>query len=217
MPDICQTSKRVFSAQANILFQGEVPASAYCVNSGYVSSYTINANGEEQIIGFFEAGDVLPVEWLFNHSPVALYYYQAFTDVELLAVRRDDLMSAIKTNRQLTNEMLDRFVSSFIGTTIHIHALEHSHSREKLIKLFHYLVLRFGVLQAGKDKLYAIPFSLTHSQIASMIGLTRETVAIETSKLKKNNALDYKNGSYVINLPKLIETIGSEEFDALKL
>jgi CRP/FNR family transcriptional regulator len=215
--ELGSTSIRHYRSQETILFQGEIPPAAFLVRKGYVSSYTINNAGDEQIIGFFAAGDVFPVEWLFERAPVALYYYRAFTDCELLSLQRMTLLDALESNLALSRELLKQFVSGFIGSTVHIHALEHSHAHEKLIKLFHYLVLRFGVVQPNKKETFLIPFLLTHAQIASMLGLTRETVAGETMKLKKTGALTYDRGTYTINLPVLLASIGSEEFDSLEL
>lgn len=211
------TSPRHYRTQDPILFQGEIPPSALIVSSGFVVSYTINNNGDEQIIGFFAAGDVIPIEWIFGRCPVSLYYYRAFTDCSLVSVNRNEFLDQIKSTPGLASQLLEKFVSGYIGATVHIHALEHSHSREKLIKLFHYLVLRFGVQDTAQSGMYTIPFPLTHAQLASMIGLTRETVAMETVKLKKLGAINYKRGEYTINLSVLIQSVGSEEFDALQL
>ena len=85
-------SVRKYKASNIIFFQGEIPPFVLVVQSGFVISYTMSNNGDEQIIAFFSVGDILPVEWVFNRSPVALYYYRAFTDCELAAVGRDELL-----------------------------------------------------------------------------------------------------------------------------
>jgi CRP-like cAMP-binding protein len=210
-------SVRKYKASNIILFQGEIPPFVLVVRSGFVISYTMSNNGDEQIIAFYSVGDILPVEWVFNRSPVALYYYRAFTDCELVAVSRDELNDYIVTDQALSNKLLNQFASSFIGATVHIHALEHSHSQEKIIKLLHYLVLRFGQPVPKKEDTYVIPFKLTHAQIASMVGITRESVTTEAVKLKNKNALDYSKGIYTITLPELLKSLGSEEFDTLTI
>lgn len=208
---------RKYKANNIILFQGEIPPHVLVVRSGFVISYTMSNNGDEQIIAFFSVGDILPVEWVFGRSPVSLYYYRAFTDCELVAFGRDELLDHITTNQALSNKLLNQFASSFIGATVHIHALEHSHSQEKIIKLLHYLVLRFGQPVQSKNDSYIIPFKLTHAQIASMVGITRESVTTEAVKLKNKNALDYDKGIYTITLPELLKSLGSEEFDTLTI
>jgi CRP-like cAMP-binding protein len=214
--DVRQSSPRQYTELAPIIFQGEIPPAALVVMKGYVVSYSISTAGFEQIVGFYSRGDILPAEWLFNLSPVALYHYRAFTKCELSPIARDVFLEKMKTDHALMTEVLQKFISGFIGATIHIHALEQSYSKEKLARFFHYLVMRYGVPAHGKE-LYDIPFPLTHAQIASMIGVTRETVAVEAQYLKRKGALSYKKGMYTIDLPKLIAKLGSEAFDTLKM
>lgn len=211
------TTTRKYKTNSTILFQGEIPQSALVIRSGYVISYTINSNGDEQIIAFFTKGDVIPVEWVFSRSPVSLYYYRALTECELTFVNREELMNQVESNHLLSKNLMRQFANSFIGATVHIHALEHSHSRDKMIKVMHYLVLRFGTNSKNNSGIYVMPFKLTHAQIASLIGITRESVTLEAVKLKKRGALSYKTGIYTINLPVLIASIGSEEFDNLEI
>lgn len=208
---------RKYKANNIILFQGEVPPFVLVVRSGFVISYTMSNNGDEQIIAFFSIGDIIPVEWIFSRSPVALYYYRAFTECELAAIARDELLEHIEASPALSHKLLNQFASSFIGATVHIHALEHSHSQEKIIKLLHYLVLRFGRTVDGKSDTYTVPFKLTHSQIASMVGITRESVTTEAVKLKNKGALKYSKGIYTIRLPELLKSLGSEEFSTLTI
>jgi CRP-like cAMP-binding protein len=210
-------SVRKYKANNIVLFQGEIPPFVLIVRSGFVICYTMSNNGDEQIIAFYSVGDILPVEWIFGRSPVALYYYRAFTDCELVALPKDELLAYMKNSQALAQKLLNQFAGSFIGATVHIHALEHSHSQEKIIKLLHYLVLRFGQPVSGKSETYSIPFKLTHAQIASMVGITRESVTTEAVKLKNKKALSYSKGIYTIKLSELLKSIGSEEFDSLMI
>ncbi len=211
------TILRKYKNKNIILFQGEVPPLALVIKSGFVISYTISNSGDEQIIAFYTVGDVIPVEWVFSRSPVSLYYYRAFTDCIVTAINREEFRESIDKDHLLSNKLLNQFANSFIGSTVHIHALEHSHSQDKIIKIMHYLVLRFGIVDRNKSDVYKMPFKLTHSQIASLVGITRESVTIEAIKLKKRGALQYKGGIYTVNLPVLISSLGSEEFDSLKI
>ncbi len=208
---------RAYSANNIILFQGEIPPRAWLVDSGFVVSYTINNNGDEQIIGFFSAGDIIPAEWVFSRSPVSLYYYRAFTECTLISLARNELLAQIESNRVLARKLLYQFASSFIGATVHIHALEHSYAKEKVTNLLHYLILRFGKPVDKDSDTYTLPFKLTHAHIASMVGIARESVATEAVKLKKRGVLGYNNGIYTIKLPGLIASLGGEEFSALKI
>jgi hypothetical protein len=50
-----------------------------------------------------------------------------------------------------------------------------------------------------------------------MVGLTRETTALELSKLKKKGIISYNTQHYTIDTEKLLSLLGAEEFRQLHL
>jgi CRP-like cAMP-binding protein len=58
--------------------------------------------------------------------------------------------------------------------------------------------------------LYNLGLPLTHQLIADNLGLTRETVASEMSKLKKAGVVVYRRKQYVVDKGLLIRTVGKE-------
>ena len=93
----------------------------------------------------------------------------------------------------------------------HIYALEHSHAQEKLVYILQYLVARFGEKQP--NGLTKIALRLSHQDIAEMVGLTRETTAVELHRLKAKKLISYQRFSYYVNVPLLVATTGSDEFE----
>lgn len=206
---------RKFKKGRPVFYQGEVPRTAYIIKSGVVRVYGINTNGEERIVTFFVPGDLLPVGWMFNKSPVSLYYYDAVTDCDLIAISKDDFTAALQANTRLKDELLNQYMTHFIGSTMHIYALEHARAQEKLVRLLQYLVMRFGIeKQPGH---YLVDLRLTHQDLACMVGLSRETAALEMGKLKKKGVIDYESFTYSVNMPKLLKAAGGDEFDTLTL
>src|SRR4051812_1916017 len=78
-----------------LLYQGEVPTMAFYVKSGVVKIYNITSQGEEKIVGYESNGGLLPVEWLFNHASVSMYYYDTFTDCQLIRAPKDVLLELL--------------------------------------------------------------------------------------------------------------------------
>ena len=127
-----------------LLYQGEVPRTAFVVKSGLVKIYDINANGEEKVITFTDGNGLLPVEWVFNKSPVSLYYCDAFTDCELFAVPRQQLNEFLQSTESLLRFTLNRYLNLYVGAMLHISALEQTKAAEKLLRILQWLSLRFG-------------------------------------------------------------------------
>ncbi len=214
--DFCSAwPARLIKKGRPLFYQGEIPRTSLLIKSGAVKLYNINFNGEEKIVGYEDEGGLLPCEWLFNRSPVSLYYCDTFTDCEVYAVPRTEIMAFINSNHDVARMLLNRYISMYIGTTMHLHALEQLKAADKLLHIFQYLVLRFGK-PLGKDT-YLIPLRLTHQEIANLVGLTRETVSTEIGKLKLAGILSAKDTHYVVNSDKAVRVLGESDFNELVL
>jgi CRP-like cAMP-binding protein len=198
-----------------LLYQGEIPTMAFYIKSGIVKLYNITADGEERIVGYENDGGLMPIEWLFSRSQVALYYYDTFTDCEIIRIPKDELVETLKHNQPAALAYLDRSLAMLMGSTIHLHALQQPKARQKLLYIMQYLVLRFGK-EINKDK-QIIELRLTHQEIANIIGITRETVSTEISKLVKEDVLAIDDYKYVVHMDKVIRLLGEDDFQDLDL
>src|ERR1700722_19588733 len=87
---------RKFRKGQTLLFQGEVPTSAYLIKKGVVKVYNITSSGDEQIIALNTEGDLLPESWVVGDAPVAYYFYEAFVDTEVYIIPRDELAKELQ-------------------------------------------------------------------------------------------------------------------------
>lgn len=206
---------RAYNTGSTILYQGEVPRSAYIVRSGYAKSFNISSDGSEQIVNFHIPGEILPIGWVFGKATASLYFVEAMTDCSLVLVPREAILKQISSNQQLQAAMLDQSISNYTATLLHICALEQAKAQQKILYTLYYLCRKFGSINSSN--MADILIELTHQDIASLVGLTRETTATELNKLKKQNILSYKNKKYQVNVRELIEAMGEESFLAIKL
>lgn len=196
-----------------ILYQGEIPRSAFFIKKGMVKLYDISSSGEEKIVSFAAEGGIFPTPWIFDKSPVSLYYYDAFTDCEIYSVPRQLLTQLLYSKEELLKYALDFYISLYVGTAMHVYALEQTKASEKLLRILQYLAMRFGV--EVKSNIYRIEMRLTHQDLAHMIGMNRETTAVELGKLRKSNVIGYSNQRYILDVNKLQQLLGEDEFKAL--
>lgn len=183
---------------------------AFVIASGVVKVYTINNAGEEQIAAFHAKGDMFPSSWIFNKSATTLYYYEALTDCEVYTLPREELYAELVADPDALKTTLDYFVTNYTGMLMRVTALEQSRAREKIMFTLYYLLFRYG--KPAKNGRYSIELGLTHSIIASLVGLTRETTTTELSKLKRQKVLDYNLHTYTINKEKLERLLGEDSF-----
>ena len=200
---------RTFKKGQTLLFQGEVPRYAYVIKTGTIKTYNISPQGEEQIISLGSSSDILPEAWFLGEAAVAYYFYEAFTDSMVYTIPREELVQKVENNPELARHLLQHFMRLHIGARVHINALEQPRSRDKLVHLLHYLMLRFGK-EESKNKV-SINLRLTHQTLADMIGATRETVATELTRLRKEKVVDYRQQLYIIDKRKLLQLRNEDE------
>ncbi|HJQ08670.1 MAG TPA: Crp/Fnr family transcriptional regulator [Candidatus Saccharimonadales bacterium] len=201
---------RSFKKRSILLYQGEVPRTAYALINGVVKVYSLNTAGEEQIAAFHVAGEVFPAMWVFDKSSSTPYYYEALTDCELLAVPKEELREAIMNSPAHLKAALDYFVTNYTGLLMRVTALEQSRASEKIMFTLYYLIFRYG--KEVRSGIYSVNLHLTHGIIASLVGLTRETIAAELGKLKRQKVLNYTAQEYKINKNALERALGEDSF-----
>lgn len=207
--------KRVVKAGDIIFYQGEAPRSACILKSGVVKVYNIISTGEEQLVNFQLPNEVFPTPWVFSKTTSVLYFYEALTDCELYLFPREDFLDYIKSDQKILITFLDYYVNNYIGAVMRITALEQPKAREKITYTMYYLVQRYGV-HITPDKVQ-IRLQLTHQHIANLVGLTRETTAVEMKKLKEAGVVNYVKQKYVVSLRKLLDIMGEDNFKDLNL
>lgn len=215
-PLINKSTHRSFTPGSIIIYQGEVPRSACVLIKGVVRVYGISTQGEEQIVAFHVAGEFFPSSWIFSKAPSTLFFYEALTDCEVAFIPKKELVDYMLADPTRTNVMLDYFTTNYAASLIRISGLEQPKARDKLIYTLYFLCQRYVEVKDNSDYM-VIPISLTHQSLASFVGLTRETTAMEMSKLKKQKVINYNNQQYTVNMRLLLDIIGEDSLKNISI
>jgi CRP/FNR family transcriptional regulator len=192
-----------------VVFQGETPRNAYVVREGTIKAYNLSVQGDEKPVDFYTSLDIFPVPWAFGKAPNAYFYYEAFTDVTLYTLPRQDFIEFLRGNPEYMYRLLNSFVMGYLGNSMRLNALQHSRASDKLLYTLHYLTLTHG-REIGPRQV-EITLSLTHQDFANLTGLTRETAATELNKLKTAGVIEYgKHTLYQVELDKLQHVINDQ-------
>lgn len=206
---------RFIKKRAVLFYQGEVPRQAHIIRQGLVKTYTITASGEERIVCLHSRGDIFPLPWIFDETPNSLFYYEAATDCEIMSVPKPTFTKLLANNPVLLRALLKFVASEYTTLLLHITALEQSHAAEKIGFTLYYLLFHYGKrLKSGN---YVIDLKLTHPMIASLVGLSRESVVINLRLLKRKGIIQFHHFTYEVNKPLLEKFLGEDSFKDLPL
>lgn len=218
MQDIIEVIKphslKRFAKKRTILFyQGEVPRHAFIVVSGLIKVYSINPAGEERTVSLHAAGDLFPLPWIFGEASNTLFYYEALSDCELMTIDKTLLVETIEKKPALFRDVFQHVVNNYTGLLLRVTALEQSRAAEKIGFTLYYLLFHYG--KERKPGIYDIDLNLTQPMIASLVGLTRETTAINLNLLKRKGIINYSSRRYSIDKSKLERFLGEDSFKDL--
>jgi CRP/FNR family transcriptional regulator, cyclic AMP receptor protein len=169
-----------------ILFQGEVPRNAYIIKKGCVKVYNIDENGREQLIYFLSTNDVFPFTWIMGHVPTTQYFYETVTDSIIYQLPKERYLDFIQSSKVYLYECLEVVAQQEGMRAIRLSALLQPKASDKLVHTLNSLVLGYGFVQNNRAH---INIPLTHQDFANMTGVTRETVSLEFTKLKKSGVI----------------------------
>lgn len=184
-----------------VYYRNEVPRKASILTSGTIRVYNLNANETERNIALLNAGDLLPFECILGKDKSCRYFYESTSKITLKSISLKKLKDEIENNTELMRALFEQTSSAYLASLIQIEAFGQHKVREKILYILRYLLQRHGTDQGSGW--WEVDARLTHNDIANMIGITRETVASELSKLKKEDIVSYKKFRYSLNLPAL--------------
>lgn len=191
-------SPRQYAAGQILIYAGDEVSVVFYIKKGYVKVYSITDEGEEHILLILKTGDIFPLLKDPEQSKhLSLYFYQAITIVELSVIEQKELLNKLKKDLKNSWELL-RYTSEFSSTlTSRLAQLESKGAEEKLVNLFAYLISICG--KPTKLNAYLLDLKLTHQDIASLIGLTRETVSTELKNLQNQGKVVSRKGFLLID------------------
>lgn len=187
---------RSFKRNEILLLQDDQPTTMYCIKSGFVKGYDIDSQGTEQVLWLGSEGDFFPITWVFDVVQTAPYFFGAMGNVEAYAVPSRDFRKFIDTNHDALLEITNKLAVRLMDTYRHLNAVEKAKAEEKLVYSLYFLSIRFIGM---KDKaLNRIALPITQQDIASLVGISRETASVELKKLKDRGLVHYDKYDFVI-------------------
>jgi len=177
-----------------ILRAEDTPTGVYFLSKGFVRLYAVSQKGEELTLIIFKSGDFFPVMWAVNNARTN-YYLETMTNVDLWRVPQDKFLVFIKSNPEVFFELTSKILVRFGGLLKRMEYLVFGNAYAKVASIITICAERFGRREKGK---VIIEVPLTHSDLASMVGVTRETASIEIKKIEKKGLIGHQGRLIVV-------------------
>lgn len=180
--------------------KGERPKGVYIIESGIIKTYMISASGEECIISMDSKGEDIPIGFTVGIIDECQYFYEAQTRCVIRQVPSRDYLRHMVANPESLLRWHIRLTRILVTNFHHIEALEQPKASEKVALTLLYLTEVIGSTFPNK----AIrTLTITQQEIASSLGLTRETAGRVLKKLEIKQLLVKSRNTYVLYIEKL--------------
>lgn len=169
---------------------------------GYARIYKVTSDGREI------SWPKLRPMWAYSISSALLereneYYAEAITNLEAWVIPIKDFMKFIDENEAIHSAVYKEVMVELLELSEQIEKLMFTEAYTKIAILIKDLADKFG--KKNKNEVI-VEFNVAHRILASITGLTRETVTLQILKMQKEKIIASKSRNFVIkDMDKLIE------------
>lgn len=181
-----------------ILRAGDPIPGVYFLKRGYVRLFTVSLEGEELTLIIFKKGDIFPITLAingFSSTNAKNYYLESLTACELKRSSKSSFVNFIKSDQDALFELTLRLSERLTGMLIRAESFVFGDANNRVASILLICADRFG---KKTEQGVEIQVPLTHGDIASLIGVARETASIEIKNLEKRGIIGYRGRSLII-------------------
>ncbi len=196
-------STAVYPKGAMLFIEGQMPRGVFVLCSGKVKLSTTSREGKTIITKISDSGDVLGLNAVVSNRP-----YEVTAEMmepgQANFIPRDSLQLMLKEFPEAAMRVAQQLSRNYFTAYEEIRTLGLSASpSEKFAKL----LLSWSTKTTQADGSSQVRLTLTHEEIAEIIGTTRETVSRLFSEFKKKQLMQAKGAMLIIRSRFALEKI----------
>lgn len=186
-----QFSTREYKKGEILIRADDNPQGIFCLTKGYVRQFTISKTGIELTLQILKPITYFPLIWAVNGAP-NIYFYEALTPVEVGRAPKEQVMSFIKDKPSIILELMSKLLGDYAEILSRIEHLVFSDAYRRVISVLLYIAKHFGEKE-GKGII--VNHRFTQQDIATLVGVARETASVEIGILEKKGLVKYVDHS----------------------
>jgi CRP/FNR family transcriptional regulator len=178
----------------HVFDQGDTTRVVYVVKRGAVRIARETPDGKDVTVALLGAGDFFGEETLFDDRPRTTIAV-IVEDALLCTVKADDLFALLSRDPALALNVAKLLSGRLDDARATMEDLAYARVGDRIEHLYRKLAGEHGVAVAGGVR---VDLRLTHADIASLVGSTRETVSVEIAKLVDAGRLRHDGRAVIV-------------------
>lgn len=209
-PDLAPIKDRFetlkFKKGTVLLRPEDVTPDIFFVLEGFLKAYSINARGEEAVVGIFGKDDFFPLAWIVGQRRLNIFI-QAMSDCSVAKIRQDIFLDRMKGSASLTFAITQKVTEQFMLYMSSLNNLSLKYGRERLAYKLLLLAAIFGEKKAESIMLPPI----SQFDLAAMVNISREGISREMSRFDRMGILSYSSkGIEILDVTRLRKELGED-------
>jgi CRP/FNR family transcriptional regulator, anaerobic regulatory protein len=183
-----------------LIQEGEKSDTLYIINKGKVKLSKYTTDGKEQILYIMTAGDFFGELNLFNEDEVSNFTAFAIESTEICQLTKKNLNQIMLENPEISIKLLTSLTKRLAHTE---NLAQNLATKDPEIRIIHMILefcQRFGT-KVNNGILIVLP--ITREEIASYVGVTRETISRKFSKFEELGLITISGNKQIIVQNKL--------------
>jgi CRP/FNR family transcriptional regulator, cyclic AMP receptor protein len=194
-------STAIYPKSAVLFIEGQLPRGVFVLCAGRAKLSASSQDGKTVILKISEPGDVLGLNAAISNRP-----YEVTAEMlepgQANFIARDALLQFLREHGEVALRVVEQLSRNYYSAFEEIRMLGLTSSpSEKFAKL----LLAWSADGVHSADPLHMKSTLTHEEIAEMIGTTRETVSRLFSEFKKNQLLQVKGSTLIIRNKQALE------------
>ena len=188
------TASATYPKGAVLFVEGQVARGLFILCTGHVKLSTSSADGKTLIVRISEPSDLLGLPATISERPYEVTA-EVIEPTQANFIGRTDFLNFLRAHSEAAVRAAQELSETYQAAFAEIRTIGLSHSaREKLARF----ILDWCAHHPAKAGAVKFNLTLTHEEIAQMIGSSRETVTRILSDFKKEGLLHVKGSSVTI-------------------
>jgi CRP/FNR family transcriptional regulator len=197
------TSPAVYPKGATLFVEGQSPRGVFILCSGRVKLSTSSADGRTLILRIADQGEVLGLPATVTEKAYELTA-EVIEPAQANFIPRQDFLNFLREHGEVALRVAQQLGETYHSAIAEMRTIGLSHSAGEKLARF---LLDLSTDHAEKDGEIRLRLTLTHEEIAQMIGTSRETVTRSFAEFKKNKLLEVKGSTLIISSRAKLESL----------
>lgn len=179
-----------------IFLEGEAADTLYFVNEGRIKLYKYTKDGKEQILHILSQGDffgelelIKPSKYSFNSKAIA--------HSKICTITKDEMRNIMMQKPEISIKVLESLAERLSKVESLAQNLATNDVDSRMAYLLTNLAEKYGI---RTDETITIKLPISREEMASYIGVTRETISRKLKKLEEKNIIKLSGTKTIIIL-----------------